>query len=85
MPTSKNATCEWFDFKKGYGFIKPDGSDESLFVHQSALQMDGYRKLSNGQQCTFETTNDDLGRTKACNVVPGARIARRRGKGRNQD
>ena len=81
MPTTRNATCEWFDFKKGYGFLKPEDSDESVFVHQSAIQMDGYRKLFNGQECTFSTSTDDEGRIKACNVMPGAPPPRgRRGK-----
>ena len=71
MATTLHATCEWFDFKKGFGFIKSAESSESVFVHQTAIATDGFRKLSNGQACTYELSTDDEGRPKAVNVVPG--------------
>ena len=46
-------TVKWFNDSKGYGFIQPEsGSD--LFVHQSEIQMDGFRFLKEGQKVTFE-------------------------------
>lgn len=48
-------TVKWFNDKKGYGFIIPDGGGEDLFVHHSNIQMDGYRSLEEGQQVEFET------------------------------
>ncbi|CAF1033878.1 unnamed protein product [Adineta steineri] len=44
---------KWFNASKGYGFIIPDGSDDELFVHQTAIQMDGFRTLEEGQPVTF--------------------------------
>lgn len=48
-------TVKWFNDKKGYGFIIPNGGGEDLFVHHSNIQMDGYRSLEEGQQVEFET------------------------------
>ena len=86
MATGKNATCEWFDSRKGYGFIKCAQSSKSIFVHQSSIQTDGFRKLSEGQACTYELSTDAQDRVKAVNVVPGeqgpksSRSRRRGGK-----
>jgi CspA family cold shock protein len=45
-------TVKWFNTVKGYGFIgREDGED--VFVHFSAIQMDGYRKLEEGQNVEF--------------------------------
>ncbi len=42
-------TVKWFNSAKGYGFLaQEDGSD--IFVHYSAIQMDGYRTLKEGQK-----------------------------------
>jgi len=46
-------TVKWFDPKKGYGFItKEEGGD--VFVHWSALEMDGFKTLKDGQEVEFE-------------------------------
>jgi CspA family cold shock protein len=45
-------TVKWFNAAKGYGFIGRDGG-EDVFVHFSAIQMDGYRRLEEGQQVEF--------------------------------
>ena len=45
-------TVKWFNATKGYGFIAHDGG-EDVFVHYSANQMDGYRKLKEGQTVEF--------------------------------
>jgi len=46
-------TVKWFNPEKGYGFITvDDGTD--VFVHWSAIEMDGYRSLEEGQQVEFE-------------------------------
>lgn len=44
---------KWFNNAKGYGFIVADNSDEDLFAHYSAIQMDGYRTLKAGQAVNF--------------------------------
>jgi cold shock protein len=45
-------TVKWFNAAKGYGFIGRDGG-EDVFVHFSSIQMDGYRRLEEGQQVEF--------------------------------
>jgi cold shock protein len=46
-------TVKWFNAEKGYGFIsREDGKD--VFVHFSAIQMDGYRALEEGQRVEFD-------------------------------
>ncbi|UZN04070.1 cold-shock protein [Cellulomonas sp. S1-8] len=47
-------TVKWFNAEKGYGFITPDGGGQDLFVHFSAIQVDGYRSLEEGQAVEFE-------------------------------
>jgi len=45
---------KWFNNAKGYGFVKPDTMDKDVFVHFSAIDMDGYRTLKEGQKVEFE-------------------------------
>jgi CspA family cold shock protein len=52
MSDRMQGTVKWFNTVKGYGFIgREDGDD--VFVHFSAIQMDGYRKLEEGQNVEF--------------------------------
>ncbi|MFP4027625.1 MAG: cold-shock protein [Candidatus Brocadiia bacterium] len=60
-------TVKWFDDKKGYGFIETDNSDEDVFVHYSAINMDGFKTLEEGQRVSFEVVPSDKG-LKADNV-----------------
>ncbi|MDR5695609.1 MAG: cold-shock protein [Armatimonadota bacterium] len=60
-------TVKWFNPEKGYGFISTeDGQD--VFVHYSAIQMNGFRTLSEGQQVEFEIVPGRKG-PQATNVV----------------
>ena len=53
-------TVKWFSNRKGYGFIeKEDGSD--LFVHFSAINMSGFKKLTEGDRVSFEVEETDRG------------------------
>lgn len=61
-------TVRWFNVVKGYGFIGYDQGDD-VFVHFSAIEMDGYRKLKQGQQVEFNLTAGPKG-LQAQNVVP---------------
>ena len=54
-------TVKWFNATKGFGFITPDGGGEELFVHQSQIQMTGYRELTEGQRVEFEVTKGPKG------------------------
>ncbi len=53
-------TVKWFNTMKGYGFIgREDGDD--VFVHFSAIEMDGYRKLEEGQNVEFRIEDGPKG------------------------
>lgn len=61
-------TVKWFNAAKGYGFIgREDGED--VFVHFSAIQSDGYRRLDKGQKVEFSIEDGPKG-LQATAVVP---------------
>ena len=47
-------TVKWFNNAKGYGFLTPDEGDQDIFIHFSAITMDGYKTLKEGQTVEFE-------------------------------
>jgi len=57
MTTGK---IKWFNDNKGYGFISQEGGPD-VFVHFSAIEMDGFKTLKEGQDVEFEMTNGDKG------------------------
>jgi len=61
-------TVKWFNARKGYGFIGRDGG-EDVFVHFSAIRMDGYRRLDQGQNVVFSIEEGPKG-IQAAEVVP---------------
>lgn len=63
-----SGTVKWFDRRKGYGFITGK-NNEDVFVHYSAIKMDGYKLLNEGDKVSFEIEIDDKGRTVAKNVT----------------
>jgi CspA family cold shock protein len=60
-------TVKWFSNEKGYGFIEREGGDD-VFVHFSAITMDGYKSLTEGQRVSFEVVQGDKG-LQASNVT----------------
>lgn len=54
-------TVKWFNAEKGYGFITVDGDEQDVFVHFSAIDMDGYKVLQEGQQVQFEVGTGSKG------------------------
>jgi CspA family cold shock protein len=60
-------TVKWFNESKGFGFIEQE-SGEDIFVHFSAIQGDGFKTLSDGQNVEFDVTQDEKG-SKAVNVI----------------
>ena len=59
-------TVKWFNDSKGYGFIQPQEGDD-VFVHFSAIQVDGFRTLAEGEQVEFELHDSEKG-VQATNV-----------------
>jgi cold shock protein len=60
-------TVKWFNTKKGYGFIQPDTGEKDVFVHVTALEKTGLRRLFDGQIVNYDTY-DDRGRVAAGNI-----------------
>lgn len=52
---------KWFNNAKGYGFVTPDDGDQDVFVHFSAIEMEGYRTLKEGQRVEFEVEQGPKG------------------------
>jgi cold shock protein len=61
-------TVKWFNAEKGYGFIEREDGEDG-FVHYSAIQMDGYRSLEEGQRVEFDVGPGKKGE-EAQNVRP---------------
>ncbi len=62
-----NGRVKWFNDKKGFGFIEPDGGGEDIFVHHSSILSDGFRTLTEGQPVQYELVRGPKG-MQATNV-----------------
>lgn len=60
-------TVKWFNTAKGYGFLGQEGGDD-VFVHYSAIQMEGYRRLEKDQTVEFSIEDGPKG-LQAANVT----------------
>ncbi len=60
MSEKIQGTVKWFDNVKGFGFIEREGGKD-VFVHHSAIQSDGFRKLEEGQRVEFVVTEGQKG------------------------
>lgn len=56
---------KWFNDAKGFGFITPDEGGEDLFAHFSAIEIDGFKTLKEGQKVTFEVVTGPKGKQAA--------------------
>ena len=59
---------KWFNDAKGYGFIQQENGGEDVFVHFSAISMEGFKTLAEGQEVEFEIRTGEKG-LHAANVT----------------
>ena len=64
---SSKGKVKWFSNVKGYGFIEQEGGQD-VFVHYSSIQGDGYKRLEEGEEVTFEVKDGEKG-PQAADVV----------------
>ena len=65
---SISGTVKWFNDEKGYGFITPEDGSKDCFVHHSAIRMDGFKSLKEGDRVEFDIVQGQKG-PAAENVV----------------
>jgi Cold shock proteins len=63
----KTGTVKWFNAKKGFGFISDEAGND-VFVHFSALNMEGFKVIEEGDKVEFEVVQGGKG-PQAANVI----------------
>ena len=58
-------SVKWFNENKGFGFIDVDGQEKDVFVHHSAITMQGFRTLNEGQRVSFDIEQGPKGPSAA--------------------
>lgn len=65
---AEKGVIRWFNNKKGYGFIQNSADSKDIFVHYSAVVMDGYKTLKTNDKVSFDIVQGEKG-PQAANVV----------------
>lgn len=65
---AEKGKVKWFSNMKGFGFLTKEGSDKDVFVHYSSIQGEGYKKLLEDEEVTFDVVDGAKG-PQAANVV----------------
>ena len=53
---------KWFNDKKGYGFITPEGANKDIFVHHTGISGEGFKSLNEGDKVNFEIAEGAKGK-----------------------
>ena len=56
-----SGTVEWFNDRKGFGFLEREDGEKDWLVHFSSIQGDGYRGLHEGKRVEFDVVDGDKG------------------------
>ena len=65
---SEKGKVKWFSNVKGYGFLEKEGSTQDIFIHYSVIQGEGYKRLNEGEEVTFDIVQGEKG-PQATNVI----------------
>lgn len=65
---AEKGKVKWFSNVKGFGFLRKEGEERDIFVHYSAIQGEGYKRLNPDEEVEFETVQGEKG-PQAQNVV----------------
>lgn len=57
----QTGTVKWFSNSKGYGFISPADGGADVFAHFTAIEMEGYKTLKQGQEVNYEVKEGPKG------------------------
>ena len=68
MPEQIKATVAWFNRTRGYGFASVEGQDDIL-LHQSVIEMEGFRYLKPNQEITIEGTEQTDKGLRALKII----------------
>jgi cold shock CspA family protein len=66
-PAMARGTVKWFNSRKGFGFIRPEGGGRDVFIHISAVEKAGLTSLNEGQIVEYEEVSN-RGRTSVENL-----------------
>lgn len=67
--TMQKGIVQWFDIKKGFGFIKPKKGKKDIFVHIKDVHDSGYDQLFKRDEVEYELLEDTWGRKRAVNIT----------------